>query len=196
MRTRKLSIGATLFFCLFLSYSRGALQSLSLYLDKTNFTRSPDGLLISLVTIWLLYEHRFRSGVSQRVDSVIKNWWSKDKRIYLPLNSFSAQWWQSPKSEIQWSGPCSNFIVHSPVPTAFWDSFNMAAFEEEISDGICIDCHAHISAKEFQKVKPSFSESILVKVENFNEKLRRFLLLLKGYRCGDSSGQSGKFIYL
>ncbi|CAH3111560.1 unnamed protein product [Porites lobata] len=27
----------------------------------------------------------------------------------------------------------------------------MAAFEEEISDGICIDCHAHISAKEFQK---------------------------------------------
>lgn len=72
----------------------------------------------------------------------------------------------------------------------------MAAFEEEISDGICIDCHVHISAKEFQKVKPSFIESILVKVENFNEKLRRFLLLFKGYRCGDSSGQSGKFIYL
>ena len=39
MRTRKLSIGAALFFCLFLSYSRGALQSLSLYFDKTNFTR-------------------------------------------------------------------------------------------------------------------------------------------------------------
>ncbi|CAH3027926.1 unnamed protein product [Porites evermanni] len=27
----------------------------------------------------------------------------------------------------------------------------MAAFKEEISDGICIDCHAHISAEEFQK---------------------------------------------
>lgn len=39
MTTRKLSIGATLFFCLFLSYSRSALQSLSLYFDKPNFTR-------------------------------------------------------------------------------------------------------------------------------------------------------------
>jgi len=70
----------------------------------------------------------------------------------------------------------------------------MAAFEEEISDGRCIDCHAHISAKEFQKVKPSFIESIPVKVKNFNEKLRRFLLLFEGHRCSDSSGQNGKFL--
>lgn len=87
-------------------------------------------------------------------------------------------------------------MFNSPVPTAFWDSFNMAAFEEEISDGICIDCHAHISAKEFQKVKASLIESILVKVENFNEKLRRFLLLFEGYRCSASSGQSGKFLII
>lgn len=72
----------------------------------------------------------------------------------------------------------------------------MADFEEEISDGICIDCHAHISAKEFQKVKPSFTESILVKVKNFNEKLRRFLLLFEGYRCSDSCGQNGKFLII
>ena len=72
----------------------------------------------------------------------------------------------------------------------------MAALEEEISDGICIDCHAHISAKEFQKVKPSFIESILVKVKNFNEKLRRFLLLFEGYRCSASSGQNGKFLII
>ena len=38
MRTGKLSIGATLFCCLFLSCSSGALQSLRLYFDKTNFT--------------------------------------------------------------------------------------------------------------------------------------------------------------
>lgn len=72
----------------------------------------------------------------------------------------------------------------------------MAAFEEEISDGICIDCHAHISAKEFQKVKPSFTESILVKVKNFNEKLRRFRLLFEGHRCSASSGQNGKFLII